>query len=325
VPGDEISIVYPTHRLEPHFEWFADSLAAQLRGDAPEVIAVDGLYSRERGDAMRSAVADRFPFRHVPAKPNAFNGPYRRTRRRHYTALSSARNTGIVHATQPYVVFADDLSVLMPGWWDEVRIAAAGEYVVSGAYHKRREMQVRDGLLESSVVVQSSIESRWDLGDDARPVRIVGGRLYGCSFGAPRELHLAVNGCDELCNSFAGEDYDLGIRFELLGEPIFFSRRMLSIESEDDHFQEPEIVRLQRTLDEAAYMTRLREFGVTRRSTDGPFDSTHFLLDRLLGTRDPRAAGNHYELRALEPETLEATASGLPTHLWLDGQPLEEM
>jgi GT2 family glycosyltransferase len=323
VPGDAITIVYPTHRRDPRFAWFADSLAAQLRDDAPEVIVVDGLYSAERGKDMAAVVDGRFPFRHVPAKPNAFNGPYRRTSRE-YWAGASARNTGIVHATNPYVVFTDDLAVLMPGWWDEVRIAAAGGYVVGGAYRKDREMRVLDGELISSDAPRTGLDTRWDLGDDARPVPVVGGQLYGCTVGVPRDLLVAVNGFDELTGMCAGEDFNLGIRLQLAGEPIYYARRMLTVESDDDHGQDPVLHRVEKQLSEAAYMALLRKHGVSRRSTVGTFDAVRFVLDRVYGTRDPRAAGNHYELATLRPGDLEATSDGLPTHDWFDGRPLSE-
>jgi hypothetical protein len=325
VPGDAITIVYPTHRRDPRFAWFADSLAVQLRGDAPEVIVVDGLHSAERGEAMAAAVDGRFRLRHVPAKPTAVNGPHRRTRLREYWAGANARNTGIVHATQPYVVFADDLSVLMPGWWDEARIAAAGGYVVGGAYRKDRDMRVASGVLESSTPRADGLDTRWDLGDDDRPVPVVGGQLYGCSVGAPRELLVAVNGFDELTAMSGSEDCDLGIRLAHAGETIHYARRMLTVESDEHHVQDPVLHRLERSLGADAYMALLLEYGVSRRTTDGTFDVALFLLDRALGSGDPRAVGNHYDLATLDAAGLEATAQALPTHDWFTGRPLCEL
>lgn len=325
MPGDAITIVYATHRRDPRFAWFADSLAAQLRGDAPEVIVVDGLHTPERGETMAAAVGGRFPFRHVPAKPNAVNGPHRRTRRHEYRAGASARNTGIVHATRPYVVFTDDLSVLMPGWWDEARTAAAGGYVVGGAYRKDSALRVEGGVLVDSTSPPAGLDTRWELGDDARPVPIVGGQLYGCSIGAPRELLVAINGFDELTAINGGEDCDLGIRLALAGEAIYYARRMLTVESDDHHGQEPVLLAVERVLGDDAYMTLLADYGVSRRSTTGAFDSGRFLLDRVIGAGDPRAVGNPYDLATLTPDGLEATAERLPTHDWFDGRPLDEL
>ena len=52
----EVSIVYVTHRPNPRFEWFADSLANQLGdGSEAEVIVVDGAFSPERERELRGS------------------------------------------------------------------------------------------------------------------------------------------------------------------------------------------------------------------------------------------------------------------------------
>src|SRR5439155_20599442 len=93
-PG--ISIVYITHRASPRFDWFADSLARQLDTEDVEVLFVDGVHSPERSEELEQIVRGRFPYRHVPAKPSPFAGPYRLTTR-DYFAAASARNTGLVY------------------------------------------------------------------------------------------------------------------------------------------------------------------------------------------------------------------------------------
>ena len=56
------SIVYVTYRQEPAFDWFADSLAAQLcAADDVELVLVDGCYSDERGRRWAGAVGDTSP------------------------------------------------------------------------------------------------------------------------------------------------------------------------------------------------------------------------------------------------------------------------
>jgi len=324
VSSGEITIVYVTHRPRPRFEWFADGLAAQLGEEAPELIVVDGLPSPERAEEMAAIVAGRFPFRHVAAKPNPVNGPARLTSSE-YTAVSSARNTGVVHATGAYVVFADDLAVPMPGWWDQVRQAAEDEYVVAGAYQKHRGMEVSDGVLAGSCSDPSGIDTRWPQGSDSRPVPIGGGQLYGCSFGVPHDLLLEVNGQDEICNTIGGEDYQLGLRLEWAGAPILYSRRMLTVESEEGHDQAPVMLRIGQTLDEAAYMAKLAEFGVERRSTDGAFDNSHMVLDILYGARATASVGNYYDLAQLTEADLPATTERFPVCHWFDGKPLAEM
>lgn len=304
-------------------DWFADSLGAQIRGDEDlEVVFVDALHAPERTEQLERVVAGRFPFRHVAPKPTPYNGPYRLTRRDFHSG-SSVRNTGIVYARGSYVVFVDDLTVLAPTWLDEVVGAANAGVVVAGSYAKHREMDVRRGVLCSSR--PSSLDVRWDQGRDDRPVPILGSQLYGCSFGAPRSLLVRVNGSDELCDSIGGEDYHLGMRLEWAGVPILYSRRMHTIESEELHDQGTPFVRLDKVLEPDAYLERLRSFGVPQRSTDGPCDSSHMILDILLGSRELRSIGNAYDLAELTPADLADLPRSFPERHWFDHQPLAEM
>ena len=320
-----VTIVYVTHRPEPRFAWFADSLAAQLGDDREEVevIVVDGLADEERRRAFETGVGDRFAVRVVPAKPTPWNGPYRLTGNEYYGA-ASARNTGIVCATAPYVVFQDDCSILMSGWWAEVRKAARKDRIIAGACHGHRRMVVDDGILTGSRAEPAGIDRRWRFGSDTEPVRIGGGELGGGSFGVPRPLLLAINGFDELCDPIGVEIAQLGRRLELGGTPILYSRRMLTVRSVERHVQD--VVRtLDKAIDSADYMAKLAEFGVSNRFFDGTWTSSNLLLDVLFGTRDAAALGNDYELALLEESDLVASGEGFPLDHWFDGQPLAEM
>jgi hypothetical protein len=309
----DVSVVYVTHRAEPHFHWFADSLAAQVGRDRPQVVAVDGLYSPARASAFAQTVAGRFEFRHVAAKPTPWNGPQRLTRR-DYSAIASARNTGIVHATGSYLMFVDDSCVLAPGWWERVTRAVRHRIVVAGAY--RTEPAGPDPALHR--------DSRWHLGDDAGVVQVDGGQLFGCCFGAPRALLLEVNGCDELCDPAGGEDYHLGLRMAMTGAQVFFDRRMLVIKHASRH-EEPAPLRLDKRIDPISYMERLSAFGVKRRSTDGGWDASHMVLDILYGTRRPDSIGNYYRLGELQEDDLVELGERFPREYWFDGQPLGEI
>lgn len=320
-----VTIVYTTHRPEPRFEWFADSLLAQLGDDREELelIVVDGLADEERRRRFEAAAGGRLALRVVAAKPTPWNGPYRLTGNEYFGA-ASARNTGIVCAASPYVVFQDDCSVALPGWWDEVRQAARARNVVAGACHGHRRMVVEDGALVRSRAGTDGLDRRWSLGADDRPVRVTGGHLGGGSFGVPRALLVELNGFDELCDPIGVEVAQLGRRLELAGTPILYSRRMLAIRSSERHEQDV-LRRLDKSTDSDDYMARLAEFGVAHRFFDGTWSSSNMVLDLLFGTREPTSLGNYYELEGLDEAGLVGVGERFPLDHWFDGRPFAEL
>jgi glycosyltransferase involved in cell wall biosynthesis len=322
----DISILYTTHRRFPRFDWFADSLAAQLDGAEVEVVFVDGLHSDERAADVAAAVHNRFSYRHVAPKPSPWNGPHRLTRKE-YRGICSARNTGPVHASGTYLVFVDDCSVLMPGWWQGIVSAADREQVVGGARHKQTEMVVEEGRLVSGTVTPTGRDSRWDVGSDAGPVRVDGGRAYTSTLGMPRSLFLTVNGFDELCETTAGEDCHLGFRLENAGASVWFDRRILTIESHELHRLGNVVRGVQsRTLVEPeTYRARWRDLGLPDRPIPNRCTEYNMLLDILDATRQIESYGNYYVLANLTEADYPATIEYFPTRHWFDGRPLSEI
>src|SRR6185312_8838914 len=112
-----------------------------------------------------------------------------------------------------YIAYADDLSVLMPGWLNAVREAMAGGYIAFGAYKKVKHLIVEDGIVVSCEEHQGGIDSRWPKGAD-HPIPCDGEWLYGCSLAGPLEAFLTINGWDENCDAcgIGSEDTMCGIR-----------------------------------------------------------------------------------------------------------------
>lgn len=322
---DGLAIIYVTSRAQPRFDWFADSLARQLDGDVLEVLVVDAHHGAARTQRLLDVVAGRFALRHVAPKPSPYSGPHRLTRRSYHTA-ASARNTGLVHTQAANVAFVDDCAVLGPDWLSEVRAAAAGGYVGLGAYDKAWEMDVRDGVLRSRRSAPTRGDSRWARGADDGVVAISGSELFGCSLAAPRALLLEVGGFDELCDSVGGEDWQLGVRLERAGAMLGYSRRMLTVESEELHRQGTPAWRIDPLAAPDAYLARLNGFGVPARVfADRPFSASNMILDILYGRSEPTTVGNGYDLARLTPEDLTATIEHLPRTHWFDGRALGDL
>jgi hypothetical protein len=320
-----LTIIYVTGRREPRFDWFADSLARQIDGDDLEVLVVDGHHGAARTAGLRAIVAGRFALRHVAPKPTPFSGPHRLTRRSYHTA-ASARNTGLVHTRADHVAFVDDCAVLGPEWLAEVRAAARGGYVGVGAYDKAWEMDVRDGVLISSRSDLEHNDGRWARGADDRVVAISGSELFGCSLVAPRALLLEVGGFDELCDSIGGEDWQLGVRLEWAGAMLGYSRRLLTVESEELHRLGTPAWRIDPVAEPAAYLERLNRFGVQARVfPDRLCDASNMLLDVLYGRRETASVGNYYDLARLTPGDLAATIEHFPRTHWFDGRALGDL
>lgn len=328
-----ISIIFCTNRLDPKFDWFVDSLAAQSTQDDRsniELIFIDScndsrfdLNEISRKELVRIAVDGRFKYRHSLPKPNIYQGENRKTKTEMFSP-SNARNTGILLSDGDYLVFADDVAVLMPTWWGAVKEAAKLGRIVCGSYHKRFKMVVENGVLVDSGLNEMGRDSRWNIGSDQGPVQISGQSLFGCSLGIPAKDIIEVNGFDEICDSIGGEDYHLGIRLNNLGKRIYYDRRMFTVESEELHNQPYLMLREDRVLPQDHYMSRLRELGVKNRHHPGNWDSSHMILDLLYGLRQVKTLGNNYSIAADRPSKYFFPPADDAFH-WFDRRPLNQI
>jgi hypothetical protein len=310
-----LSIVYLTSRKQSCVQWFVDSLHRQTPHVADiniQLVFVDTRiwYDGEpRRKEFANAVAGRFDFTHTPPKDTVWQGPRRLTTQDYFCA-SSARNTGCMYAKHEYLLFVDDLSVLMPGWLENALHAAENGYVVCGAYKKVKKLVVEDGIATSYEEFAGGIDSRWSMGSPSGIVKWTGSALYGCSFGCPTDGFLRVNGFDEMLDGQSGEDYDFGIRIERAGYSVFYNRNMLTLESEELHGQLPVMKRV-------------------IKHKEGSPDASVICLNRVLNeTQRIRTMQEYYDLateRQLVLAGSEPTFINAPQHHWFDGMPLSEM
>ena len=267
-------------------------------------------------------------------KPTVWQGPHRLTTR-NYFAASNARNTAICLAEDGYMVCVDDLTVLVPGWLAEVRKAAKEGYVVCGSYGKVMELDVSDGEIIGFKGLTEEIKTREELSIgrrylaamvDGHPIGIdsrlgqipgdddtecEGGWAFGCSFGAPVEALLDVNGWDEDNDSMGGEDYCCGVMLRNKGYRLRYAPRMMTLESEEAHAEEEPFLRI-------------------IKGPSGPSDSSQRMYAWVaLGVK--KEGANYYGGRGLR-DVRDRVLNGqpfptcqIPEHDWRDGQALREM
>lgn len=341
-PAPQISICYMTSRRQPLWQWFADSLCRQVPADdltrlqvvfvdshvwmeperydvcAEEIALADPVNLRdERVDELRAVVAGRFKFLHVPPKPCVWHGPFRLTSKDWFCA-GNQRNTAIVVARHPYLVFVDDLSCLAPTWWSQVRIAAEAGWTICGSYKKLKQMVVVNGELTSFEEYPAGVDSRWGHGSDRGPVGWRGEGMYGCSFGVPLDLALETDGNDFATFGCGAEDYDWGARLERAGGQFMYSRAMLTFESEEHHHIEPSLPRESRVVSK----DRLPK------NYEGRRDSDWVMLNRVRHEAHRIIPTIPEGLRAMRERFIETGRVPIPKQPstdWRDGTPLNAL
>ena len=319
---EHLTVVYLTNRPEPRFEWFASSLARSLVGDPTGIrlVIVDAHADLPGRRADFKALA---PFGievvYVPPKPCVWQGPQRLTSQDYYAA-SNARNTGLCLAPDGWLAYADDLSVLTPGWLPAVRQAMATGRFTLGAYRKVRKLTVAsDGQIvsfapcDSNPASPAGWDSRYKHGSDDGPIPAYDSWFFGCSMVGPVEAFLSFNGFEEDCDGMGFEDCITGLYAARAGVKTWYDRRMFTLEDEDLHFQPGGCVlpRFNAVYppggpDQDACWRILREArsGIRQRSTTYPEPLADIRRRVLAGEPFPSAMA--------------------PTISWQDGRPLSE-
>jgi hypothetical protein len=243
-----LTIAYITMRSIPRVDMFLRSLRDQggfRSGISVVIVDYHGATKRDldlmTGPASVPVSAenpDAF-IRMVPPKPCVWHGPHRLTKEDWFDA-SSPRNTALCYARDGWIAYVDDLSVLVPTWLESVEQAMRDNYIALGAYKKVKKLCMdEDGNVQYESF-PAGMDSRWNYGSDTGPVPANGGMMFGCSVAMPVEALLTINGWPEdLCGALGSEDYCCGLALENAGYRFMYDRRMLTLESEEDHHTGP--------------------------------------------------------------------------------------
>ncbi len=327
-----LSIGYLTCRKTPQWNWFFDSLQRQLGGISVEIMVCDFWAQEiphrnwtlkdvvERQIELVSACGD-LKVNWFAPKPTVWAGPYKLTQNDYFSAANS-RNTLISKAHGTHVSFTDDLSVLMPGWLNVVREAMANNYIVCGAFRKVNKLVVENGEVKSFEDHPSGHDSRWKSGDDSKAVPCHPNWLFGCSFAAPVNALLKVNGLFEDCDSggVGMEDCSLGMALQATGHKLKYDRRMFTLESEELHHVDTPMLRKDKDRGKVVEVSP----GVTH-----PAEKGHALVKRFTGLKwFTNDFGPFPDLAALRQHVLAGGSFPIvnrPTVDWYDQQPISEM
>lgn len=302
-----LTIAYLTSRRLPMIEWFRESLISQiLPTDDIRVVVIDFFHSERKWAQLPG-------WYHLPPKPTVHQGPHRLTKN-DYFAPSNARNTALCYAPDGWIVYADDLSLLGDKWLMAVREAMAGGYIVCGAFRKVRHMNVQRGRLIEFMDHGAGRDCRWEKGDDNKAVDCPPNWLFGCSCAMPVAALEKINGWPEaVCDSsgVGAEDCFVGEALVRTGHVVKYDRRMFTYESEELHYQEP----LMKRMDKGVIGTQNSKSWAAVRMLQNcnRFDNDFSPFPDVAALRRHILSGGEFPI----PQN--------PRHDWFDGQALSEL
>jgi len=289
-------------------EWFRQSLISQiLPTDDIQVIIVDFFHDERRWPVLEG-------WSHVRPKPNVWNGAHKLTQN-DYFAPSSARNTGLCYAKHDWIAYVDDVSVLAPTWLTAVRQAMAEGYIVCGAFRKVAHLEVAgSGKVLQFMDHRAGHDHRWPAGKDDQAVDCAANWLFGCSCAMPVAALEKINGWPETVCDASGvgaEDSFTGLALVKTGHKLKYDRRMFTYESEELHFQEPLMMRVERG--EVGTENSMSWAAVRMLSNVGYFDNEFHGFPDIAALRRHILKGGEFPI----PKT--------PEHLWYNGTALSEL
>jgi len=262
-----VSVNICTIRPEPRWRLMLDSMEKQTFRDF-EYIICDGLYD-QRKDELKKILKDySFPIIYVKDKP-WYHSEEEQVGKR--PGLSSARNTGVMHARGELMCWHDDNTWLPPEWLSRhIKLFNAGFDGVAGLSHgtynakgleQYRSLYLVDGKPTSdSRCIPCQVEDKecnhmekvGDLmlikdyrGDYNGNQIIVDGEtfhilpvgwLYGCNMSIHMKYILKINGFpEEFCGQMGSEDSFTTICLQRAEAKLLLDKKSYVIHISDEH------------------------------------------------------------------------------------------
>lgn len=233
-----IAICYCTARRNSRVEWAVAALQRQLSEPRHLDLNVQFIIISHHSDLPLPTIPSRLSrFRFLQPMPNPWTGPFRVTRSDCFSP-AVFRNTALCAADAPYIALLDDLSVPQPTWLDAVRNSMDHGRVTAGAYRKVKQLKVVDGIAESYEDYPPGTDNRL-AHTNGLPIQCGGNWMYTASIAMPVEVLISVGGyCAEISGAMGFEDVLTGIALQNAGHPCWYDPKMLTLESEEAHFEE---------------------------------------------------------------------------------------
>lgn len=301
-----LTIAFCTSRLRHQLSWFLDSLRTQVKeSDNIQILVIDG-YTHCEGK-VSFIHSDNVFLQSIAPKPTVWSGPQRLTKQE-WWSKSNSLNTAIALACGEWFCTMDDRSVILPGWLDSIKQAMEGNYAVFGAYEKRVNMKVENGVIVDSGTAigvddrEAYCRKNWG----GQPnVPCPGEWSYGCNLAMPLEWALEANGFSEVCDGSGAEDTYFGLCLKANGHDTRYN-----------YFQK---VIQDRTPSELGTPMRKEDYGVS------PNDYSHMLMNIHLPLK---RAPHPFDIRDVRDAALRGEPWPEPwgprVHIWEQKQ-LEDL
>ncbi len=224
----KISVIVPTYNRPQALTLCLRSLALQSRKPDEVLIADDGSGDETRRTivSLQDEMKQMFPIRHVWHDDKGFRKPL-------------ILNETVRQSTGDYLIIIDgdcmahrhfvrshvensSPDLILTGKRVEIGQQLTEELLASGRVMNRLNLRLlwdaargRSRKVEEAIVIGSSFIRK-----AAHRDRITDDGVWGCNLSIPKELFIAINGCDEDFQDGSIEDNDLGIRVLNQGKRI---------------------------------------------------------------------------------------------------------